>query len=864
MKLKKIKIFLIIFIIISSLIIMPISMAQESYENKTTISVLSENFWNSDNVAIGVFFSSKYYRKEDGTVEKNVDDSLGLYITNNGKDFVYIGETGITGRDPNIMYKDGVFYMATTKGGDSKGRVVVNIFKTTDLINWTNIQNGIEKDEEGDTVYRYSLGIVEENKYHLTTNTWSPKWFTDGEKSYLLVSSSRFTEDGEILYYMDSTKEVLVNNNLTTNNNYSELNLDAKKGVLVKEYAALDSNGNVIYNAKGEIITNKEFYKDSKGKLVQAKCPFYTNNKYPLLDTYIAEVTNFGNIEEKTDVNIKNIKFGKIQKLQFNGFAEQSSNHTKSLYYLHRSMLGGYMLKNKDNSEYKYTLYTKTDPYGTVQRWVSNNFIGPWNQVDDAFYVGNSVNEKNITCTATTTLTSHYDRLPGNISINSSYDDKKVYDKHFEGSFINSFGNDTLFYSDHYVVSTQEVGKSTDENYIENINSTLGIYYSVLQPNKENGTVDFGYTDDHIRFSTYTRVNVLNDNMKISKLQGSHLRNGTVYTVNQAVTENSQIDINNLKSIIKQAKDFNVNVKAYKQQDGSTLCILKSNRTINNKENNGWKYISQIWTDESVDINTRNIYSTYYENKKTTPYCANNTYLYKVFKNDREFEEISNISIYDMLDNEKEIIFRTQNEEERQEENQVQENKIENTEQEYKDTKEKHENTEQEYEDTQDNHEKNYYENINKETEENKQESNKESIKEQDLSKSETINIIPSFENIKIITEDEIEVLENEEKIIEDEINEKIIIEEELKQEVKEQIEQEKIAEKNEYNNTEYYYDEEEKLKEEKIHIEDLDKRENAMVIPQTGVVETITIIVIIIGLIIIAILSYIGYRKIK
>ena len=120
---------------------MPISMAQESYENKTTISVLSENFWNSDNVAIGVFFSSKYYRKEDGTVEKNVDDSLGLYITNNGKDFVYIGETGITGRDPNIMYKDGVFYMATTKGGDSKGRVVVNIFKTTDLINWTNIQN---------------------------------------------------------------------------------------------------------------------------------------------------------------------------------------------------------------------------------------------------------------------------------------------------------------------------------------------------------------------------------------------------------------------------------------------------------------------------------------------------------------------------------------------------------------------------------------------------------------------------------------------------------------------------------------------------------------------------------------------------
>ena len=226
MKLKRIVFFSIIFAIISSFIFIPFCIANNT---QTTISALSDNFFNSEDLAIGIFFSSKYHMKDDGTAQKEVDDSLELYVTNNGKDFVYIGETGITGRDPNIIYKDGVFYMATTKGGDSKGRSVVNIFKSTDLINWTNVQDGIEKDQEGDTVYRYSLGIADENKYHLTTNTWSPKWFTDGNKTYMIVSSARFTDDGAILYYMDSSQSVLVKNKLTTNSNYASLNLDRIK-----------------------------------------------------------------------------------------------------------------------------------------------------------------------------------------------------------------------------------------------------------------------------------------------------------------------------------------------------------------------------------------------------------------------------------------------------------------------------------------------------------------------------------------------------------------------------------------------------------------------------------------------------------
>ena len=527
MRLKKFLIFSIIFICICNI---NISFANNINDQSEDILELNNDFWNSNNIAIGVFFSSKYEKREDGSIDSKIDNSLNLYVTNNGKDFIYLGETGLTGRDPNIMYKDGVFYLATTKGGDSKGRVVINIFKSTDLVNWTNIYDGISKDEVGDTNYRYSLGITANNKYNLTANTWSPKWFSDEDKTYILVSTSRFTDDGGILYYIDSSKDCLVSNKLTTSSEYSKLKLNTSKGVLVKESAVLDEYGNPEYNKNGTIITKKEFYRDNKGKLVQAKCPFYTNNKYPLFDTYIAQVANFGTESEKMDLNFKNLSFNSLQKVDFESFSANTTNYTDNLYYLHRSMLGGYLLKNSDNSEFKYTMYTKTDPYGTVQRWVSNSITGKYYQIDDSFYPSttNKLNTGTINCTSTKKTTSHYNRLSNNLKIDEAFDDTTIYEEHFEGSFINTFGNDTVFYSDHYVASTSEVGKSSDENYIQNLNNVNGIYYSVLDSNTSDGTTDFGKTNDHIRFNTFSKVNVLNSNMKPTSLKDNYLRNGTV------------------------------------------------------------------------------------------------------------------------------------------------------------------------------------------------------------------------------------------------------------------------------------------------------------------------------------------------
>ena len=646
------------------------------------------------------------------------------------------------------------------------------------------------------------------------------------------------------------------------------------KGVLVKESPVFDQNGNVTYNQSGQIITKKEFAKDSKGKLVQAKCPFYTNSKYQLFDTYITEIISFGNKEEQTDVNIKNLKFGKLQKIEFNGYSDKINNYTKSLYYLHRSMLGGYMLKNEENSDYKYTLYTKTDPYGTVQRWVSNNIVGPYYQVDDAFYVSGNTsvqNTESVTCTTTTSLTSHYDRLPGNINIETTNDDKIAYDKHFEGSFINIFGNETLFYSDHYVLANQEVGNVNDTEYIERVNNTQGIYYSILKPNKENGLVDFGITNDHIRFNTFTKVNILNDEMKSNKLQGSYLRNGTVYTIKQAISD-SNIEKNTIKTILQKAADFNISVKTYKQEDGKIVCVLISNRTINNKDNNGWNYISKIWDDEAVQNNIRDIYSTYYENKKTTPYCSNDTYLYKVFKNEQEFKETSNIDIYDMLDNKKQIIFRVQEEQNNNQQNSSSSSEQQNNNQQNSSSSSEQQNNNQQNSSSSSEQQNNNQENSssNSEQQSNNQGNSSSGSNQQNENRGNTssglvdrgendnsdkekevIKIVPS--KIDVIEKTDSKIVDIDNNIenndnIEEIEKDKTITQDELDNVIREEIEQED------------FYKQEESITE----IQDHDKKDSNLTIPQTGTIDLIVVIIMIVLLSIIAIVTFILYKRIK
>ena len=350
---------------------------------------LNENFWKSENLAIGVFFSNKIEQNENGDINKTVDSNLGLYVTNDGKNFTYIGETGIIGRDPNMMYKDGVFYMATTKGGSTSGNVAFNVFKSTDLVNWTD-------DTEYSYAYRYEPSSIQNNKWGLTSTTWSPKWFQDENKTYILVSTARFTEDGGIIYYLKGEENILKDNGLdTTSQEYLNLNINSNLGVLVKEKPIIENdrvqyaqsytknsikytndevlytkdefgnlynmdnkllqknendlfvdekNGNTIdlslgrlYSSDGKYIsisikTKKEYMLDNNNKAIQIKCSWYEPN-YTIYDTYIAEVVDFGSEDDKKDVNNKNLKFSKFKKINFKGFSKENIDGTENLYY---------------------------------------------------------------------------------------------------------------------------------------------------------------------------------------------------------------------------------------------------------------------------------------------------------------------------------------------------------------------------------------------------------------------------------------------------------------------------------------------------------------------------------------------------
>lgn len=673
---------------------------------------LNEDFWKSENLAIGVFFSNKIEQNENGDINKTVDSNLGLYVTNDGKNFTYIGETGIIGRDPNMMYKDGVFYMATTKGGSTSGNVAFNVFKSTDLVNWTD-------DTEYSYAYRYEPSSIQNNKWRLTSTTWSPKWFQDENKTYILVSTARFTEDGGIIYYLKGEENILKDNGLdTTSQEYLNLNINSNLGVLVKEKPIIENdrvqyaqsytknsikytndevlytkdefgnlynmdnkllqknendlfvdekNGNTIdlslgrlYSSDGKYIsisikTKKEYMLDNNNKAIQIKCPWYEPN-YTIYDTYIAEVVDFGSEDDKKDVNNKNLKFSEFKKINFKGFSKENIDGTENLYYKKHSMLCGYIAKNENNDIYKYSMYTKTDPYGAVQRWIARTLDDEWIQADDAYYVSDNAKTSSgdIVCDSTQYLTNHTDRVH-NYDLSISGDDSKTFKKHYEGSFLETFGDDTIFYTDHYIINDEsEVGDKNDNNYANNVKKVAGIYYSILDKNSVNKDgdkiTDLGISTDHVRYTNFVKINTYNTDMRPSAATNNELRNGCIFKPSE---ENKE----NFGKIVKNASAFSTSYIKYNQDktNEKVTIVVKSNRALKMQDDrgnyekwylDGWRYVSQMKNDTNVDKDIRNIYSSY---SKVTPYSIQELYIYKTFDKNQN----ASVILTDMLENKK-------------------------------------------------------------------------------------------------------------------------------------------------------------------------------------------------------------------
>lgn len=552
----------------------------------TGIDGLDENFFKSDELAIGLFWTNKI-EKENGSYKKILNRDIGLYVTNDGKKFTYIGETGISGRDPNVMYKNGVFYMATTKGGSTNGNIVFNVFKSTDLVNWTN---GINYE------YRYEPAKIPNNKYGMPCNTWSPKFFVDGDDMYILISLQRFNEDGSTVYYIKGDKNSLNDNGLA----YVEENekiyyektdgtkqeIDTNKGILIKESAILDEQGEALYDENNKVKTKKEYVLDTNDKIINIQCPWYEPN-YSIFDTYISKI-DIGTDSEQKDINYQNLRFGEFKKVNFK---DRPLNET-------HSMLGGYIIKSNSN---KYVMYTKTDPFGTVQRWISDTIDGEWIKADDRFYA----------LTSNATDSSSTNSVVCNKK--ETYNGDTVFKKHYEGSFFSNFGNDTIFYSDHYIInSTDEVGENPTA---DNVRAVSGIYYSVVKNNLDQSNfevTDLG-TIEHIRYSDFIKLSISNIEMRPSISENNTIRNGSVVKIGDEA-----------RDILKEACQFKISEdRRISVDENNFTVVLKSNRALMLPE--GWKYV----TAEDIDENTKKIY---YKYNISIPYSKDEIYICKTYK----------------------------------------------------------------------------------------------------------------------------------------------------------------------------------------------------------------------------------------
>lgn len=182
-------------------------------------------------------------------------------------------------------------------------------------------------------------------------------------------------------------------------------------------------------------------------------------------------------------------------------------------------------------------------------------------------------------CDSTQYLTKHTDRVH-NYDLSISGDDSKTFKKHYEGSFLETFGDDTIFYTDHYIINDEsEVGDKNDNNYENNVKKVAGIYYSILDKNSVNKDgdkiTDLGISTDHVRYTNFVKINTYNTDMRPSAATNNELRNGCIFKPSE---ENKE----NFGKIVKNASAFSTSYIKYNQDktNEKITIVVKSNRAL--------------------------------------------------------------------------------------------------------------------------------------------------------------------------------------------------------------------------------------------------------------------------------------------
>ena len=166
--------------------------------NKSKVQFSLNVDLDAETLFISAFWSSQIVDDPD---EQKINKENGIYASNDGATWKFLGMTPLQNRDMSIMYKNGIFYATATTTSADTGEVSFDIYKSTDLVNWTNVnnstykipvnnfknKNGTTKEIPQFTKYNQEIYTDADRWVSATISTWGPKWVIDKDGKYYLV-----------------------------------------------------------------------------------------------------------------------------------------------------------------------------------------------------------------------------------------------------------------------------------------------------------------------------------------------------------------------------------------------------------------------------------------------------------------------------------------------------------------------------------------------------------------------------------------------------------------------------------------------------------------------------------------------------
>lgn len=176
--------------------------------NKTTVSFNLDVDLDVDlncsgqDLLISLFWSKQTVYEKDGTPkldnsDKHLNIENGVYASNDGITWKFLGMTPLKNRDASIMYHNGYFYVTGTASSSSPdtGEPKIEVYKSKDLVTWTEQKNaayvisGLKNNDGSDKTKPLFYTNNGDSWVSSSVMTWGAKWFQDNAGNWYIVLS---------------------------------------------------------------------------------------------------------------------------------------------------------------------------------------------------------------------------------------------------------------------------------------------------------------------------------------------------------------------------------------------------------------------------------------------------------------------------------------------------------------------------------------------------------------------------------------------------------------------------------------------------------------------------------------------------